>query len=207
MRSKLVSRGVAIHKERLQRKETKRQDSGRVKPRGVTLKEAYELRKLKEKMAFENDDSEEDEQEQDDMAGEQGDEEEGECEERDEYEDEGEDFDGEEEEDEQAREEPEEEEEEEIVVIDPVKQKADEEAAKQRLKQQEIESRNMRNRFEEKKTQPKYQEMLSRRSTLPAYQMKHDILDAIAKHSVVVISGDTGEFAVQVVFVSFYLQS
>ena len=74
-----------------------------------------------------------------------------------------------------------------------MKLRAEQEAAKERLRQQEMESKRMRSRFEEKKALPKYQEMLSRRSTLPAYQMKSEILEAIAKHSVVVISGDTGK--------------
>ena len=75
---------------------------------------------------------------------------------------------------------------------DPAKIQAALEAAREKKRQQDAESRRLRSRQQEKKGNPKYQEMMDRRSTLPAFLMRDTILEAIDKHSVVVISGDTG---------------
>jgi len=183
LRTKLVTGGVAIFRERLDRKDSKREDKRKTPV--MTLRDAFELRKLRERAA--NGDTEDDNGLLDEgaalsMAGlsvqdatkppasveEELPEEEESIEE-------------------ETVPEPEPEPE------DPVKIQAALEAAREKKRLQDIESRRMRSKQLEKQSQPKYQEMMARRATLPAYQMKDTILEAIGKHSVVVISGDTGE--------------
>lgn len=78
--------------------------------------------------------------------------------------------------------------------VDPAKVAAELAAAREKKRLAEAESKRMKARHREKEELPKYQEMLARRSTLPAFQMKDAILSAIDQNSVVVISGDTGDF-------------
>ena len=187
LRTKLVTGGVAIFRERLDRKDSKREDKRKTPV--MTLRDAFELRKLRERAA--NGDTEDGnggigENAAKSMAGMSL-------------------------QDTPATLKPpappvEEElpEEEEVIEEDtpepepedPAKIQAALEAAHEKKRLQDIESRRMRSKQQEKQSQPKYQEMMARRATLPAYQMKDTILEAIDKHSVVVISGDTGEFSV-----------
>jgi pantothenate kinase-related protein Tda10 len=46
--------------------------------------------------------------------------------------------------------------------------------------------------FEEQQKRPAYVKMLATRSTLPAFQRRQSVLDAMESHQVVVISGATG---------------
>lgn len=190
LRTKLVTGGVAIFRERLDRKDSKREDKRKTPV--MTLRDAFELRKLRERAAngdTEDDNGGLDENAAKSMAGmslqdtavalkpptppveEESPEDEEVLEE-------------------ETLPEPEPEPE------DPVKIQAALAAAREKKRLQDIESRRMRSKQQEKQSQPKYQEMMARRATLPAYQMKDTILEAIDKHSVVVISGDTGEFSV-----------
>lgn len=56
-----------------------------------------------------------------------------------------------------------------------------------------LESRRLLNRLEEKRRgNSRYREILQKRETLPAYQRRDEIVQAIAHNRVVVVSGDTG---------------
>jgi ATP-dependent RNA helicase DHX36 len=70
-----------------------------------------------------------------------------------------------------------------------------EDLSKDELKKVQIEklaSRRLLNELEEKKKSPKYQDMLDKRSSLPACQMSKQIVGTIKKNRVVVICGATG---------------
>jgi HrpA-like RNA helicase len=177
LRNKLVTGGVNIHRERLQRKDSKREEGRKVaKNPAMTLRDAFEMRKIRER-ASTGADGETELEAAGSLAAsvaainlQQVPEEE-----------------PEEAEDDEAEPEPE--------PVDPVKVQAALEAAREKKRQQDVEGKRMRSKHLEKVQQPKYQEMLARRSTLPAFQMRDTILEAIDKHSVVVISGDTGKAA------------
>ena len=49
-----------------------------------------------------------------------------------------------------------------------------------------------RDLLHKQRTSREYAELLQKREKLPAYQMRAEIVDAIARHQIVVISGDTG---------------
>jgi HrpA-like RNA helicase len=172
MRNKLVAGAVAIFRERLQRKEEKKQQASRRKAPGLTLRDAFARRRAREQATSAI--------EQEDAA--QGFAQEPAAE--------------------YVEEEPYYEEEEEEVVeevpLDPAQVQAALEAERERKRLRDIESAQMQKRFKEKKRLPKYVERMQQRSTLPAYQMKDQIVDAIDKNSVVVISGDTGAWCIPV---------
>ena len=177
LRNKLVTLAVSIFRERLDRKDSKREDRAKKTP-VMTLRDAFELRKMRER-AQNGEDCETDpelaladsvgavqlHEKLHEVVAEVEDEVSEEVQEE-----------------EPAAPEPE----------DPAKIQAALEAAREKKRQQDAESRRLRSRQQEKKGNPKYQEMMDRRSTLPAFLMRDTILEAIDKHSVVVISGDTG---------------
>jgi HrpA-like RNA helicase len=167
MRNKLVVGGVAIFRERLQRKEEKKEQASRRKAPCLTLRDAFARRRAREQAtsAIEQEDAAKGFAQEPPAA---------ECVEEEPY--------YEEEEDEVVEE----------VPLDPAQVQAALEAEREKKRLRDIESAQMQKRFKEKKRLPKYQERAQQRSTLPAYQMKDQIVDAIDKNSVVVISGDTG---------------
>ncbi|CAH1124128.1 unnamed protein product [Ceutorhynchus assimilis] len=65
---------------------------------------------------------------------------------------------------------------------------------KRQLTLEEIvkEDRKIIKDFEQKSTNPKYNQMVAARKKLPAWTLKHDILNSIKQSQVVVISGETG---------------
>ena len=66
-----------------------------------------------------------------------------------------------------------------------------EELEKRRLREQ-LENRQLQNELNSKRENSKYKEILSTRTQLPAFQMRSQIVDAISRNRVVVVSGDTG---------------
>lgn len=191
LRNKIIAHATSIFRERLQRKDSKRQESMKHKTPAMTLREAFAMRRLRERAANNCD-------EEDDAvnaapaavvappvptaatastARPAGATAKSATAKQVPAELEVDDW-----EDEVEEEEP----------VDPVKVAADLAAAKEKKRLADIESKRLQARQKEKQELPKYQEMLARRQTLPAFQMKDSILDAIDKHSVVVISGDTG---------------
>lgn len=65
---------------------------------------------------------------------------------------------------------------------------------KRNMSEQEVmkENLNLIRKFQEKKNNTYYQKMLTSRQSLPAWAMKHEIVETIKANQVVVISGDTG---------------
>lgn len=201
LRTKLVTGGVAIFRERMDRKDSKREDKRKTPV--MTLRDAFELRKLRERAAngcTEDDngglDADANVTEGDVAAAMAGVSLQDTPTTLNQAEEAEEDALEEEETVEETPTEPEPE--------DPVKVQAALDAAREKKRLQDIESRRMRSKQQEKQAQPKYQEMMARRATLPAFQMKDMILDAIDKHSVVVISGDTGK-ALALFCMQFYV--
>ena len=56
-----------------------------------------------------------------------------------------------------------------------------------------LDSRRLINDLQAKRVNKKYLALIKTRETLPAYQMRKELVEAIGSHRVVVISGDTGE--------------
>jgi HrpA-like RNA helicase len=86
----------------------------------------------------------------------------------------------------------EEEEEMEEEPLDPAQVQAAQEAAAEKKRLQDLESVQLQRKFKEKQRLPKYRERQQQRASLPAYQMKAAIVQAIEEHTITVISGDTG---------------
>ena len=178
MRNKLIAEAVDIFRERLRRKVEKKEQSGRKKTPGLTLRDAFARRRAREQ-------ANQEEMQIDNEASfaaccttmpsgagaRKKDAPEIAVEDEDEY------FEEEEEE-----------------PLDPVQIQANLEAAKEKKRLQDIESKQLQMRFKEKQRLPKYRERVAQRSILPAYLMKDAIVEAIDKHSVTVISGDTGKY-------------
>lgn len=181
MRNKIVACAVDIFRERLRRKEAKKQQSTRRKAPGLTLRDAFARRRAKEQAALAT--PEEPvappppaevasrsrnmfQKATHGAAAAQADEEE----------------DWEEEEEEEVEEEP----------LDPAQVRAAMEAAAEKKRLQDLESVQLQRKFKEKQRLPKYRERQQQRASLPAYQMKDAIVQAIEEHTITVISGDTG---------------
>lgn len=60
------------------------------------------------------------------------------------------------------------------------------------LKKCERSDQHLKEQLEEKQNSRRYQEMMTFREKLPAYQHKDEFLRLIAKNQVIVISGETG---------------
>ena len=181
MRTKLVAVAAALYRERLQRKDGKKKESLKRKAPGLTLRDAFARRRAREQEAVTaQTETEEEIRLRDSKQGQNKpagaaisrpavsiqDE-------------------SSEEEDEEVAEEEE--------PLDPAQIQAALLAAQEKQRLLDIESKQLQKKFAEKRRLPKYQDRLCQRSSLPAYQMKDAVVDAIDKHSVVVISGDTGE--------------
>lgn len=176
MRNKLVTCAVGLFRERLRRKEEKKQQAtGKRKAPGLTLRDAFARRRAREQAAAAADVPPEDstpvrtpppepepEQEWYDEDGDDG---------------------GEAEVEEEA-------------PLDPAQVAAAQAAAREKQRQLNLESAQLQKRFREKQRLPKYRERVAQRSTLPSYAMKDAIVEAINSHSVTVISGDTGKLSI-----------
>lgn len=172
MRNKLVTCAVGLFRERLRRKEEKKQQAtGKRKAPGLTLRDAFARRRAREQAAATVDVPTEEatlarsspqDQEWLDDEGDYG--EEAEVEEE--------------------------------AALDPTQVAAAEAAAREKKRQLDLESAQLQKRFREKQRLPKYRERVAQRSTLPSYEMKDAIVEAINSHSVTVISGDTGELGI-----------
>jgi HrpA-like RNA helicase len=173
MRNKIVAGAVGIYRERLRRKDEKKQQlEGRRKAPGLTLRDAFARRRAREQATAEVTATAESSAapsptpavlKQEPAYAEP---------EEEWYED-----------DEAEVEQP---------PLDPAQVKAALEAAREKKLRQDLESAQLQKRFREKQRLPKYKERVAQRSTLPAYAMKDAIVEAINNHSVTVISGDTG---------------
>ena len=62
----------------------------------------------------------------------------------------------------------------------------------QQRARKELDSRRLKEALDAKRTNSKYQELISTRSNLPAFQMRDHIVSTINANQVVVVSGDTG---------------
>ena len=182
MRTKLVAVAVALYRDRLQRKDGKKKESLQRKAPGLTLRDAFARRRAREQEAAAAQTETEDQNStlRDSKQGQNKPAAAGISRPAASIQDES----SEEEEEEVAEEEE---------PLDPAQGQAALLDAQEKQRLLDIESKQLQKKFAEKRRLPKYQDRLRQPSSLPAYQMKDAVVDAIDKHSVVVISGDTGE--------------